>query len=60
MTLEIILLVVLVKIKNVIIKGLFANTRDDYNLFSVSDLEPSINKIQAVLDAQGKPPMIIS
>lgn len=60
MTLEIILLVVLVKIKNVIIKGLFANTRDDYNLFSVSDLKPSINIIQAVLDAQGKPPMIIS
>lgn len=46
--------------ESVVIKGLFANTTDDYSLFSISDLEPSINIIQAVLDAQGKPPMIIN
>ena len=46
--------------ESVVIKGLFANTFDDYGLFMISDLEPSISIIQAVLEAQGKPPMIIS
>jgi hypothetical protein len=46
--------------ESVVIKGLFDNTVDDYGLFMISDLEPSISIIQAVLDAQGKPPMIIS
>jgi hypothetical protein len=46
--------------ESVVIKGLFANTTNQYGLFNVCDLEPSINIIQAVLDAQGKPPMIIS
>jgi hypothetical protein len=46
--------------ESVVIKGLFDNTVDDYGLFMISDLEPSISIIQAVLEAQGKPPMIIS
>lgn len=46
--------------ETVVIKSLYANTVDDYGLFNVCDLEPSVSIIQAVLDAQGKSPMIIS
>ena len=45
--------------ESVVIKKMFSNCKE-YGLFNISDLEPSINIIQAVLDAQGKPPMIIS
>ena len=33
--------------------------KEDYTLFNVCDLEPSIPIIQAVLKAQGKRPMIV-
>ena len=40
--------------ESVVVKKMFSN---EYGLFNICDLEPTINILQEVLKAQGKPPI---